>query len=41
MELWMLDGVTLDQFRTFIAAVDEVVVMEPAWLRTSLILLVK
>jgi DNA-binding transcriptional LysR family regulator len=23
MELWMLDGVTLDQFRTFIAAVDE------------------
>jgi DNA-binding transcriptional LysR family regulator len=23
MELWMLDGVTLDQFRTFIAAADE------------------
>src|SRR6202171_4601740 len=23
MELWMLGGVTLDQFRTFIAAVDE------------------
>jgi DNA-binding transcriptional LysR family regulator len=23
MELWMLDGVTLDQFRTFLAAVDE------------------